>query len=472
MGIISEISSAIKDAKGLMGEVKKINDFKVNDSLARRSSQATLQFPILVTDSIDINRSQAVSKAIEKKYATFVQLVISMNPYLDLKKDKNIVGYLNNIHQNAPTITNLLKENAMELLSDENISVFLSLNEGCSGEVLHSNRKQMYSITESLNSYRVNDLYKPKSITMGEAEAKTRYFLKENSILVEAKQINADNPSEYDKHTNKNRVNMKPVDGRKPDKSEDPIDQNRVKSLGNDAERSMKISQWEAEQRSRASVKMSDNDVKKANELVPTTLSVTINPIQGDNFGGALNFVLGVKGIMHLIPSNEMISNLLSGLKSGNKFFNFVRWTTGEIKFVKDLLLNIDQLKDDAVKKYTGGSAWWTTLKRRKTLAKAKNLMSRTKLLPNATIVCSIEEVIEMKEVYGFDLMNLRHATKLMNDYFLLGFVVVDSSQELVHFLFDGESSFETLSFNGLEKENNSKNDFKEIYKMISSGRL
>lgn len=454
MGIISEISSAIKDAKGLMGEVKKINDFKVNDSLARRSSQATLQFPVLISNSINIDTAQSVSKALEKKYANFVQIVISMNPYLDLKKDKNIVGYLNNIHQNAPTVSNLLKENAMELLTDENIGIFLSLNEGCSGEILHSNKKQMYSITESLNRYKVNDLYKPKSITMGEAEAKARYFLKENSVVMESDKSD-DNKTDVKTSSNVST-----------------IDHNKVKSLGDETLKSVKFSQWEADQRSKAGAKMSDNDVKKANELVPTTLTVTVNPIQGDNFGGSLNFVLGVKGIMHLIPSNEMISNLLSGLKSGNKFFNFIRWTTGEITFVKDLLLNIDQLKDDAVKKYTGGSAWWTTLKRRKTLAKAKNLMSRTKLLPNATIVCSIEEVIEMKEVYGFDLMNLRHSTKLMNDYFLLGFVVVDSSQELVHFLFDGEDSFETLSFKGLEKENNSKNDFKEIYKMISSGRL
>ena len=47
-----------------------------------------------------------------------------------------------------------------------------------------------------------------------------------------------------------------------------------------------------------------------------------------------------------------MIGNLLDGYRSGNKFFNFIRWTTGEIAFIKDfLLLNIDELKDDVIKK-------------------------------------------------------------------------------------------------------------------------
>jgi hypothetical protein len=38
--------------------------------------------------------------------------------------------------------------------------------------------------------------------------------------------------------------------------------------------------------------------------------------------------------------------------------------------------------------------------------------------------------------------------------------------------MFDGEHDYQALSFKGLERENNNKNDFKDIYKMINSGRL
>jgi hypothetical protein len=38
--------------------------------------------------------------------------------------------------------------------------------------------------------------------------------------------------------------------------------------------------------------------------------------------------------------------------------------------------------------------------------------------------------------------------------------------------MFDGEKEFNAMSFKGLDRENNNKNDFKDIYKMINSGRL
>ena len=227
-----------------------------------------------------------------------------------------------------------------------------------------------------------------------------------------------------------------------------------------------------SEIKARVGVKLSDNDVKKCNELVPTTLSVIMTEKQGNNFGNTHNFVIGVKGLMHPVNSDEMISNLLDGFKSGNKFFKFLRWTTGEISFIKDLVLNINGIKEDALRKYRGGSHWWTTLKRRKKVAKLKNIRGKNQLLPNASIVCTMEEISELKEAYGLDLMNIKNIKKLMDTYFLLGFAIVDDAQELCYFIFDGESNYQAISYSGLEKENNSKNDFKEIYKLINSGRL
>ena len=83
-----------------------------------------------------------------------------------------------------------------------------------------------------------------------------------------------------------------------------------------------------------------------------------------------------------------------------------------------------------------------------------------------------MEEISELKEAYGLDLMEVKNIKKLMNTYFLLGFAIVDDAQELCYFIFDGESNYQAISYSGLEKENNGKNDFKEIYKLINSGRL
>ena len=260
----------------------------------------------------------------------------------------------------------------------------------------------------------------------------------------------------------------------------DKLDYAKARDIINDENQSARekikfqqeLKKAEDEYRSKVAVKLADNDIKKCNELVPTTLSVSLQVKSKDNFGGLTNFLLGIKGIMHPVNSDEIVSNLLDGYKSGNKFFNFIRWTSGEIKFVKDLLLNVDGIKEDVLRKHNGGSHWWTTLKRRKKLARLSNRIGGKNILPNASIVVSMEEIIELKEAYGVDLMNVQHAKRIMDRYFLLGFVVVDESQELCYFLFDGENSYQALAFSGLDRENSNKNDFKEIYKMINSGRI
>ena len=99
-------------------------------------------------------------------------------------------------------------------------------------------------------------------------------------------------------------------------------------------------------------------------------------------------------------------------------------------------------------------------------------MIGSKQLLPNATIVLSIEEVNAVKVEHGFDLMDPKMMKRIMNEYFLLAFVVVDSSQELAYFMFDGQDEPQAMSFTGMERENSSKNDFKEIYKLINSGRL
>lgn len=589
MTILKDISDTLKDAV----EIAKEMDIKLNKqtSIAKLSSAATLQFPIISSRSINVDTTQTVVKALERQYAIFVQMVISMNPYLDLEKDRNLQGYLKNIHQNNVGIIDL-KESAMSLYSDDfGRTLLFSLNEGCNGQVLASNREQMFNPEEYLNNKILNNLYASKEINLENAMLNLDYYYKKNpEILTEkykptkegikqiAKGIRKtlriregkfkpldDDDDLYDddgnfsiekamdplpdfakeannkaknSRMNKGNSNVKPEDPNSSyhqnndydvdpstknesghlkkkqfahqkmmdrhqmrmdiaknelSKQEFKFQQEKEKAAKERQERmdNHKIKMDEAEKlmnekkfkhelqktkwdyQSKTAVKLSDNDVKKCNELVPTTLSLTLQVKDGSNFGGVSNFVIGVKGLLHPVNSDDMISNLLSGYKSGNKFFNFLRWTSGEIKFIKDLILNMDNIREDVVKKHAkNGSGWWSALKRRRNVAALRRIKGSGRILPNTTIVCSINEIDELKEAYGVDLMNPTAIKKIMKTFFLLGFVVVDDSQELCHFIFDGENNYQVVSFNGLEKENNSKNDFKDIYKLINSGRL
>lgn len=578
MTVLGELGEFLKDAKGSIQDVKWALDDIKGRSIAKQSAAATLQFPVIISRSINVDTATNVVKALERQYATFVQMVISLNPILDLKED-DIPSFINKLHQNNPTVLDLV-ESCINVYSDEAIGIrmFTSINEGCNGPVLRSNKEQMFCIEDYLNPVKLNDIFKPEQITLEKANAALDYY-----VLSEAKnrtknggrktykgmdglaQAYADLQAGKNPQPNPNgpSVNVSsggggvvnnPVANQQPkqndatsagdgkttarvgshdiepkfDKSVDTtkhIDANEpkfgkgivpkviekdvkanepkfgdgvntknskdanaaVKQKLADSQKSEEERRAEADRvafqreldranadyRSRAIVKLHDNDIKKCNELVPTTLSVTLQQIKGDNFGGNVNFILGVKGLMHPVNSDEMVSNLLDGYKSGNRFFNFLRWTSGEIAFLRDLVMNVDGIKEDALKKHRKGSShWWTTLKRNRTLSRVKNTFGKNKILPNATIACSMEEVMEIKDTYNVDLMDPKAVMKLMDRYFLLGFVVVDESQELCYFMFDGEREFQALSFKGLERENNNKNDFKDIYKMINSGRL
>jgi hypothetical protein len=479
MGILSDIMHSMRNAKDFVKDAREIKNAGMKEisqrSLARQSNTSTLQFPVVISKSITLETAQNVTKALERQYAIFVQMVISLNPYLDLSKD-SIPSYLGKIHQNNPIALDLLNESCTNVYSDEayELHLLMSINEGCNGQVLKSNKDQLFNIEECLNNNTLNDLYKPKTITRSVAESSLEYFCKKNNIVMEDVFDDIRNATD--------QVELKKIELRQ--KISDKRQEDMVKALGDEEKQRREdaiqrakfdhdIAKAQADYRSKTQVKLADNDVKKANELVPTTLSVSLQVKDGQSFGGVTNFVLGVKGIMHPVNSNDMVSNLIDGYKSGNKFFNFIRWTTGEISFVKDLLFNVNGIKEDVIKKHAkGNSHWWNTLKRRRTLAKMKNIIGGSRILPNVTIVCSMEEAMEMKDVYGMDILEPKVVRRILDRYFLLGIVVVDESQELCHFMFDGENNYQVVSFKGLEKENNNKNEFKEIYKMINSGRL
>jgi len=558
MTVFGELGEFLKDAKGSIQDVKWALDDIKGRSIAKQSAAATLQFPVIISRSINVDTASNVVKALERQYATFVQMVISLNPILDLKED-DIPSFINKLHQNNPTVLDLV-ESCINVYSDEAIGIrmFTSINEGCNGPVLRSNKEQMFCIEDYLNPVKLNDIFKPEQITLEKANAALDYY-----VLSEAKnraktggrktykgmdglaqayddlqagknpQPNPNGPSinvssggggvvnnpvanhqpnqngataagdgkttakvgnhsiepKFDKSVDtikytdaiepkfgkgiRPKITKKDADAIEPKFGADVNTKNTkdvnasVKQRLDDSQKSEEERRAEADRvafqreldranadyRSRAIVRLHDNDIKKCNELVPTTLSVTLQQIKGDNFGGNVNFILGIKGLMHPVNSDEMVSNLLDGYKSGNRFFNFLRWTSGEIAFLRDLVMNVDGIKEDALKKHRKGSShWWTTLKRNRTLSRVKNTFGKNKILPNATIACSMEEVMEIKDTYNVDLMDPKAVMKLMDRYFLLGFVVVDESQELCYFMFDGEREFQALSFKGLER--------------------
>lgn len=556
MGLLNDVSTTLKELREVAAsdEVRSIIGSRKN-SLSRKGTEGTLQFPNICSKALSIEHAIMINKALERQYAVFTQITLSLNPYLDLSKDKDVSSYLKRLHQNHKkgflnTIGDLSLENNMSIMcdDDEDIEAKFIISEGTSAVALKDQMDNLYHTMDYINESCLNDLYTPKTPLVNFKNPNLNTFFN-NRICLDAPtfvtEADYDFDGDYDdeldfdelnyninkqkaRDAHAHNVNTERETERHNRESEAQSRRSHAATVANNIlNRKQKADQFkyqqkqdkinnklnadkfneqirknkaDAEQKEKeflykqqrdleqdrmrqrelnisnmgnTSVRMSDSECKKANELVPTTLAVSLNVKEHGNFGGTVNFVIGIKTILHPVTSDEMIRNLVLGCKNSSKFFKFLKWTTGEIKFFKDFLLNVTDIRTDVLNTMSNKeSGWWTALKRRRQISDLKRRFGQG-LMPNAAITLSMDEVQLIRSNYGYDLTDPKLVTKIMSDYFLLSFIIVDPSQELAMFLFDGENHFQTMSFAGLERENNNnKNDFKEIYKLINSGRL
>lgn len=477
MGLLRDITDLIRDLKDspdILANLKK--NGVTGKSISKLSKEGIHQFPCIVTTANDFEPTTSAVKACEKNYASFLQVVYSMNSVMAAEDGKGAADYLRRFHQNAEGKTDLgdvistFATESYEALETNNVLCEAIICDGSSASIVIENRDQL---EEELNSFVtdiVNDKYRPGAHL--------------NSVMQEASLWDRGSWADFSKARNNTSKAglwdfMEEETKGTDTKTEKNISPKSNSTNHNNINRRSTTSYSNSRQPERRNgrnntnntfaAQLSPNDVKKSNELVPTTLILKLSlQDKNGNISGTTELVIGVKCVIHPVKSEEMIANL-SNINRG-KLFNFIRWTSGEISFFKDFLFNIGEIKTDVVNRSKGASRWWITLKRRADLARVgKRLFSNKSILPNATIICSMNEVEFLKANKNIDLLDQFYIDKIMKQFFLLGFVIIDESAQLMYFMFDGNSDWEVLSFTAVERENSSKsNDFKEMLKLIN----
>ena len=183
--------------------------------------------------------------------------------------------------------------------------------------------------------------------------------------------------------------------------------------------------------------------------------------------------MIGVKTILHLIRSDEIVDNIARSIANRSVMFNFIRWTTGEISFIKDLLLHLDDLKFDVNNRAKGYSAWFPTLKRLKDRKVSFKNFRANQLIPNSSLVISSYEVNLLEEKYGIIIKDVGIAKRLINNLFLMTLVILDDASLTMDILYQDSTSFETYALETIQREVslNSNRLANEIGRMISSTR-
>ena len=220
--------------------------------------------------------------------------------------------------------------------------------------------------------------------------------------------------------------------------------------------------------------RLMDNDVKKCNELVPSMIIIRFN-VAGTETGGSAaieqQFVAGIKARLIPCASEEIIDRLKVVLMNKVSRVNWVRATTGEISFMKDFIMGIEQAKIDAKRNssLSKTSPIWRTLQHRS----AKSTMNRLRRNKAndagaiTTLVLNATEVNALKKAYNIDLYNISTVQEVMENYNFMGVVIVDEDMEVARFLFDGEKYFQDISFTSLERETGD-GSYKKVVNLIS----
>ena len=213
---------------------------------------------------------------------------------------------------------------------------------------------------------------------------------------------------------------------------------------------------------------LTNRDIKRSNDMLPYGIEVRLIAVK------YIDIIIGIKTILHTMKSEDMVEGIVKTLQNKNFVFKLLRWTTGEISLIKDILLNIDDIKTDASNRANGKAPFISSLKKFKGKKfGVSNFTVPHKLIPNSTMVITSYEAEYIRKTYGIDLSDARTALKLIDALFLMGFIIIDDAANIMYAIYDGDRSYQEFSMETLERENNANQNKlnREIGRMLSSTR-
>ena len=420
----------------------QIDAVKLNTkSVAHGSNDATFQFPVLISNTIPIDMAATIARTMEKTYVGFTQHWLSINPYIDITLDRNILQYLKKFHQNV-TVESVMNE---LMVKENEVSTYMEKVED-DEYVLFTNKDQTFGVL-------FNKADRP-TMTMLESHKEFLNEFLSDFDLSKFPHVGDSMITEAEGDVTSGDI----VDAIIANRLREREDENRDRSIKNTNMMKPPI--------------LADRDVKKANDMMPYALQVRLMAVNDKKeFVQFIDFVLGVKTILHPVNSDDVVENIQRVMQNRSPLFKFLKWTTGEISLFKNLILNLDDVKADVINRSSGKSPWFGKLKRLKERKiGVHDLTVPHAIIPNTTLVITSYEADYLRNHHAIDIANSKVARKLVDSLFLMAFIIVDEGAGTVDILYDGSSSYQTYSLETLEREVSlSSNKLgREIGRMIS----
>lgn len=449
MGSLGDILKEIKNAPRVINNISQSNIR--GKSMIRRAKDATFQFPMIIPKSCPIDMATACTRMMDRVYAGYTQIALGNNSTMNMALDSSPTQFLKRFHQNIKfekAIADLAvpedeREAYMEkayngeyrVFADPDRKFFMLFNVADKklGMMLESNREGLKPYLSEINmSKQMRDIF-------------------ESGYEEEYTEAESD-------ETNAEDLTQALLDGKL--KQQQLADRRALADIAKNNAAALRGPQ------------LTDGDIKRMNDMTPYAVQIRLSVVNSaDEFVQYMDIVVGIKTVLHLVDTDDMISNLEKALQNRSGLFRFLRWTTGEISLVKDLLLNMDDLRFDAANQNAGKSPLFGNLKRMKRRGVGMSGFAMPHgLIPNATLLVTSYEVDHMKNTYGIDMREESVAKKLMEGLDLMTFIICDDGAGTVDILYDGDATFQTYALESIEREvsMNSNKLGREIGRMIA----
>lgn len=458
--------------RGITGTINGSSStgFKMNSNIAKEAKGLTAVFPVLVSESVSVEQAQMIAKAAERKYVTMFQMLFAASQITDAKSAQS---YLKKFHNNITSSLDLSDMTVDDVIDfanklDEEVQTTALTNARITEatkavlEDLAFNENYTKVLAEnlnpvSLNNYKVKTVFGDYKATQVSEANYDYYTVEDRSDSTEWEGRDDNNGNVYKQRTN-TTTRRTPITAR--DRAATLKDKNATLKDKADI----------------ISKQIITTDIKKANEATPSLMIINfVTQADGRDNEIVNTAVIGVKCVIHYIPSSEMMNRMVLKNTDRRGLLNFIRATTGEIQFFRDFLFAIDRAKIDAVAKTNKGSnsRIWKMLEIRANRSK----MNTTARVDNAAcaaitmLVLSKAEVDIIKQSYRLDLSKASTMLSVMKGYNFIGVAVIDEVNEKVDFLYDdGTKNFETISFMSLEREQGA-GEYKKMINTLVKGR-
>jgi len=444
-------------------------------SITRANKDLTMTFPVMVSNTVDPASAQLVSRALERKFVTLTQMLLSA---ISITSSKDAIDHLKNVHSN------------LDLSSLFDVDDYLAVSqEATANHIFDATEiKAVYEAfrQERLRAKPLNHLHEFLSKDVTDAIAKQPGVAKNLSI----KQWNG--LSDEDKARVMRHYNSPTVtQNRDLERQLRAADQERNRLTNNFARsRAMQNRRINAVQADNDALQAriddltavrtngishlaKDQDYKKANELQPTLLQIQFISTNDNNDPITVDAYVGIKTKIYCVDSADIANHIVSKRSYNFSLYNLIKATSGEIEFWRDFVFAIKKAKIDAVSNTHRGSSskLWKVLERRALASKINRFMSaRNDATAITTLMVSAYDVEMLRKMEDIDISDSRVARKLMDDYNLVGIVIVDDSTESAKIIFDtGDDEYEPYTFKTLKRDD--KMDYKQMIQLLAGGK-